>query len=258
MTAFEVAYGAVAAARKLISVAADLIWPPRSLLSAAIVDRPGLIEPALWRELRFLGPPCCAQCGFPFERAERDDALCGACAAEPPAFDAARAALAYDDLSRTLVLEMKRAGRRDGLPAFAAWMRQAGGDLVARADFIVPTPLHWTRLARRTFNQSAWLAAALARAAGKPMRAALLVRTKRRRSQAGLSAKQRRDNVRGAFAVAPRWRSVIAGRTVLLVDDVFTTGATLDACARALKKAGAARVDAITLARVVRPVGLAI
>jgi ComF family protein len=233
----------------LVSHLSDLIWPPRSLLSDAIVDRPGVIEPALWGELRFLTEPLCMRCGFPLPDDVGPGAVCGACAGREPAYDSARAALAYDDHARRLVLDLKRGGRRDGLGVFARWMAAAAGDALARADFLAPTPMHWTRLAVRSFNQAAWLAQALGRASGKAWRPGALTRVKRRKSQAGLSASERRRNVGGAIKASARFE----GKTILVVDDVFTTGATLEACARALRKAGAAQVHAVTLARVVRP-----
>lgn len=244
-------YRASAAFRKRGAIArlSDLIWPPRSLLSDAIVDRPGVIEAALWSELSFLPGPACFHCGFPLPDEVGDQAVCGACAAGKPAFNRARAALIYDDHARRLVLELKRAGRRDGLPVFAGWMADAAAPLLAETDLIVPTPMHWTRLALRSFNQAAWLAQALSRATGKPWRPDALARVKRRKSQAGLSASERRRNVSGAIKARGKYE----GKTVLVVDDVLTTGATLEACARALRKAGAAQVHAVTLARVVRP-----
>lgn len=244
--------------RSSLAWAADLIWPPRSLLSDAIVSRPGAIEPALWSQLEFLSEPCCFRCGFPFELDAGPDAICGACAADAPAFHRARAALAYDDHSRALVLDLKRGGRRDGLPVFAAWMRQAAGPLIAEADFIAPAPLHWMRLASRRFNQAAWLAQALGALAGKRVLYSAVRRIKRRRSQAGLDAAQRRRNVAGAFRASAGSAKLVAGKSILLVDDVFTTGATMAACARALKRAGAGQVDVVTLARVVRPVDVTI
>jgi ComF family protein len=228
---------------------ADLIWPPRSLLSDAFVDRPGVIEPELWSALHFLGNPLCSRCGFPLPSDEGPNAVCAACAGREPAYDTARAALAYDDHSRKLVLDLKRGGRRDGLPVFARWMAAAGGAQLERADFLAPAPMHWTRLAARSFNQAAWLAQALSAASGKPWKPGALTRIKRRRSQEGLSASERRRNVGGAIKASARFE----GKIILVVDDVFTTGATLDACARALRKAGAAEVHGLTLARVVRP-----
>ncbi len=189
------------------------------------------------------------RCGFPLPDDVGPGAVCGACAGREPAYDSARAALAYDDHARRLVLDLKRGGRRDGLGVFARWMAAAAGDALARADFLAPTPMHWTRLAVRSFNQAAWLAQALGRASGKAWRPGALTRVKRRKSQAGLSASERRRNVGGAIKASARFE----GKTILVVDDVFTTGATLEACARALRKAGAAQVHAVTLARVVRP-----
>ncbi|MEQ1616833.1 MAG: ComF family protein [Terricaulis sp.] len=235
--------------RGLASWAADLIWPPRSLLSEARVDRPGVIEPALWGELKFLGAPQCACCGFPLPSDEGPQASCAACLSDKPAYDTARAALAYDEHARKLVLDLKRGGRRDGLPVFARWMAAAGRDALAQADFLAPAPMHWTRLAARSFNQAAWLAQALSRQAGKPWQPGALTRIKRRKSQAGLSASERRRNVGGAIKASARFE----GKIIVVVDDVFTTGATLEACARALLKTGAAEVHGLTLARVVRP-----
>ena len=240
--------------RGLIDFAADLIWPPRSLLSDAIVDRPGVIEPERWGELQFAAEPACFRCGFPLPLALGEQDVCGACAADPPAYDRFRAALVYDDHARHLILALKRGGRRDGLPVFASWMGSSAAALIAEADLIACAPMHWMRLAGRGFNQAAWLAQALARASGKPWRPGLLRRVKRRKSQEGLSASERRRNVAGAIKAGGQVR----GKTVLVVDDVFTTGATLEACARALKRAGAAQVHGVTLARVVRPVALAI
>lgn len=235
--------------RGVASWLSDLIWPPRSLLSDAMVDRPGVIEPALWGELRFLGAPWCARCGFPLPSDEGAEAVCAACAGREPAYDTARAALGYDDHARRLVLDLKRGGRRDGLPVFARWMAAAGEAALARADFLAPAPMHWTRLAMRSFNQAAWLAQALSRESGKPWKPGALTRFKRRKSQAGLSASERRRNVGGAIKASARFE----GKIIVVVDDVFTTGATLEACARALRKAGAAEVHGLTLARVVRP-----
>jgi ComF family protein len=244
--------------RSILARAADIVWPPRSLLSDHIVDRPGAIEAPLWAELKFLSRPLCVTCGFPFETAAADGALCGACTADAPPFASARAALVYDDHARKLVLDLKRGGRRDGLNVFAGWMARAGAEALAEADLIAPTPLHWTRLLERRFNQSAWLAQAVSRATGKPLAVDLLTRGKRRQSQEGLSASQRRRNVEGVFAVAPLSAGRVQGRIVVLIDDVFTTGATAEACAKALLRAKAAKVHVLTLARVVRPMDVSI
>lgn len=190
---------------------------------------------------------------MPFETAEPPDTLCPACLLHRPPYASARAALVYDDLSRKLVLDLKRSGRRDGLQVFAAWMAEAGRESLAACELMVPVPLHWTRLAQRRFNQAAWLAQGLAARTGKPVELFALQRRRARRSQEGLSANQRRRNVAGVFAVrGKRARARLAGKTVLLIDDVFTTGATLEAATRALLKGGAGAVLTLTLARVVR------
>ena len=143
---------------------AGLIWPQRSLITNREVAGPGALEPELWAKLQFLSDPLCARCGTPFEIAVDPGQICGACLAHPPVYDRARAALVYGDVSRDLVLGLKYQGRRDGLSVLGGWMASAGSELLADADLLVPVPLHYFRLVRRGFNQSAWLAAALSRA----------------------------------------------------------------------------------------------
>lgn len=214
---------------------------------------PGPLEPEAWRKLVFISGPVCACCGLPFEIAVDADQSCGACLARPPAYDRARAALVYGDVSREIVLSLKYQGRRDGLGLAAGWMAQAAPDLLQEAELIVPVPLHYLRLIRRGFNQAGWLAAALARRSGAKLSVDALKRARATPIQGGLSATGRRRNVEGAFRVRGSRRKLVQGRRVLLVDDVLTTGATAEACAKALKRAGAACVDVITLARVAGP-----
>jgi ComF family protein len=160
----------------------------------------------------------------------------------------------YDPGSRDSILALKRADRHDLVPIFARWLERAGRDLLAESELIIPVPLHWSRLWRRRYNQSALLAKRLAQLSGVPLDTQALARLRRTRSQGEMpSAKARRRNVRGAFRVISRKRAMVKGRTVLLIDDVYTTGSTVEACARALERAGAAKVLVLTLARVVRP-----
>ncbi len=231
----------------------DLIWPQTSLITGREVAGPGVLEPEYWAKLKFLTGAMCARCGVPFEIAVDPDQVCGACIARPPVYHRARAALEYGEVSRQIVLALKHRGRRDGLSTLAGWMATAGAELVADADLLVPVPLHYFRLVRRGFNQSAWLAAALARSTGTPVLVDALNRRKHTPIQGGLSPDARRRNVEGAFAVSGRKRRRIAGKRILLIDDVLTTGATVQACARALKSGGAAGIDVLTLARVAGP-----
>lgn len=234
--------------------AVDRLLPPRCLGCGAIAPRDGALCGACWGGLSFIERPFCACCGLPFEFDVADGALCGGCVAGPPAFDAARAVLRYDDESRPLILSFKHGDRMQAGRHFGGWMARAGAELAQQADLVAPVPLHWRRLAARRYNQSAELARGVAAAAGIGLCVDLLRRTRATPSQGGLNRRARRLNVRGAFAVMARRRPSIQGAHILLVDDVLTTGATVEAAARTLKRAGASRVDILVLARVVRGV----
>lgn len=228
----------------------DLVLPPRCKQCGALVVADDALCADCWRALTFLGPPWCACCGRPFEYDVGPDALCGACIADPPRYGRARAALAYDDASRELILRFKHGGDESLARLFARWMAAAGSELVQAEPLVLPVPLHPWRRIRRGFNQSAVLAAGLARASGLSWDAHSLVRTRPTPSQGGLGKSARRENVRAAFAVRKERRERVGNRHILLVDDVWTSGATAEACIRACRKAGAARVDLLTLARV--------
>lgn len=232
---------------------AGLIWPQRSLITGRELAGPGSLEPELWAKLRFISDPVCATCGEPFEITVEEGQLCGACLARPPAYTRARAALVYGEVSRDLVLALKSQGRRDGLVLLGRWMALAAAELATDEHLIVPVPLHYFRLLRRGFNQSAWLAGSLARLTGARLGVDVLKRTRSTPIQGGLSVDGRRRNVQGAFRVRKSREGLVKGRKILLVDDVLTTGATAEACARALRRAGASCVDVVTLARVAAP-----
>ena len=238
--------------KRAAAIALDLLLPPQCLSCNAVVDDPGTLCGDCWRRARFIAPPACACCGLPFAEDLGADARCGACHRDPPAFERARAVMVYDTVSRDLILAFKHGDRTDMAPAFGRWLARAGAELLADAALVAPVPLHWTRLWRRRFNQAALIARQLGRDAGIPFAPDLLVRKRRTPTQAGLGYAGRRRNVRGAFRVPARRRGAVAGKRVLLVDDVLTTGATAEACAQALKRAGAAATDVLTLARVVR------
>jgi ComF family protein len=230
----------------------DLLLPPRCLKCGCQVESPGTLCAACWKAVTFLAPPACARCGYPFEFEVGPGALCAQCSREAPAFARARAVLRYDASSRGLVLAFKHGDRTDAAATFGSWLLRAGAELVRDADLLVPVPLHWTRLLARRYNQAALLANALSRAAGVPVVPDLLQRRRRTASQGGLGPKDRRRNVRRAFRLRAKAAARIAGRRLLLVDDVLTTGATAEECTRVLLAGGAAAVDVLTLARVVR------
>ncbi|MEM8616713.1 MAG: ComF family protein [Pseudomonadota bacterium] len=231
----------------------QFVWPARSILSNERHGGDGPVPYEAFGKLTFLNGQGCHGCAVPMEPSLIDEPLCGACLAKPPIWDAARAALAYDEASRPAILELKHAGKRDGLSAMGTWLASAGADLLAETDALVPVPLHYRRLAQRGFNQAVWLAQATARSVGKPVLVDAVVRARQTPSQGGLTGRQRRLNVAGAFGIRERRRSAIEGATLTLVDDVYTTGSTLSACAKTLKRAGAAKVNILVLARVVRP-----
>ncbi len=231
----------------------DWVLPPRALDEqgglAAPVLAPG-VKAEAWIRIAFIDAPFCDACGVPFEFWQGERALCPACLARRPAFDRARAACLYDEHSRDLILQLKHGDRTDLAALFARWLARAAGDLLADCHGVLPVPLHRWRLLSRRFNQAAEIARPLAAQAGLPYFADALIRTRPTRTQAGRSGDGRRRNVAGAFATPARWRRRIEGRRLLLIDDVLTTGATLEACARALKSAGAAEVNAAVIARV--------
>jgi ComF family protein len=218
--------------------AVDAVLPPRCLACGEITAEPGAVCGACWQGLDFISAPMCDCCGLPFAYDAGGGALCGECARERPLYGRARSVLVYDDASRSLVLAFKHADRTDAAPAFGRWLARAGGDLVAEADAIVPVPLHRRRLLARRYNQAALLALALGRLSDKSVLVDVLRRTRATPSQGRMGRGQRERNVRGAFAVPDDRRGLIAGKRVLLVDDVLTTGATLSACARALLHGG--------------------
>ena len=226
----------------------DFALPPRCPACGIIVADLHSFCTDCWKGIAFLGNAGCRTCGLPLQATDLDQ--CAACLAQPPLIARSRAAVAYDDLSRGLAIRLKY-GRK---VAIARTMARYMGSLVdgdADRPMLVPVPLHRARLWRRGFNQSALVARELSRRLCIEMDPFALRRVKRTPPLKGLSRQQRRKAVAGAFRVPDK--AVVAGRTVILVDDVLTTGSTAEACARSLKRAGAARVELISWARVVKP-----
>ena len=238
--------------RRVSRTVLDAVLPPRCLRCGDVIASATGLCPDCWLRIAWLAPPCCARCGQPFPFDAGADALCGACLQKLPAYDRARAVFRYDRHSRDLILRFKHADRTESVPAFAGWLARAGAELVESAELIVPVPLHWTRLAARRFNQAALLAQALGRATGRAVEPQALERRRQTQSQGRLGRLARFRNVRGAIAVTDRFVAAVANRRILLIDDVITTGATVDSAAKALISAGARGVDVLALAKVIR------
>lgn len=232
----------------------DWVLPVRCASCGEIVGAGGAVCGRCWSKLTFLSEPCCRCCGLPFEYQDADvgQGLCAICYAKPPHYSHVRSCLAYDEASRGMVLSFKNGDRLDLTNAFVQWLQRAGHELLETADVIVPVPLNRWRLLKRRYNQAAELARNLAQVSGKNFQPHWLTRPRPGGSQEGKNFSQRHDQVRKAFVVPDQHAQSLAGKTILVIDDVFTTGATLDAVARCLIKAGAANVMGLTVARVVR------
>jgi ComF family protein len=242
---------AASAARSLAREIVDFALPPRCPACGIITPEPHRFCFSCWQALTFLGDPCCARCGLPFPYGD-SLALCGGCLAEPPRFDRLRAAVAYGEIARKVVLKLKYSGRPGLAETLARFMLRhlpevEGGE---RA-LLVPVPLHRWRIWKRGYNQAALIASALAKRSGLAVAPDILRRTRATPPLKGLGRRERALAVRGAFEVTEEGRKTLAGRHVVLVDDVFTSGATAGACAQALKRGGAQSVAILCWARVV-------
>ncbi|MDB5375026.1 MAG: ComF family protein [Belnapia sp.] len=236
----------------------DAVLPPHCLTCEAEVDRQGALCAACFGQLSFVTAPMCARCGVPFPhdgtgQPSAEGGLCPRCHAQPPPYAMARAALRYDAGSQRLILPFKHGDRTELAGPLARHMARAGAALLSRADVLAPVPLHWLRLLSRRYNQAALLSGRLARIAGKPHVPDLLRRTRRTPPLGDMGAAERAATLADAFSLSRRAAARIAGRRVLLVDDVMTSGATAEACARLLLAGGAAAVEVLAAARVPDP-----
>ena len=233
-----------------VKLALDIALPTLCVACREPVHGEGVCAQC-WSKLSFIAKPYCPRLGIPFVYDPGPELLSMEAIANPPAYARARAAVRYDDVARTLVHALKYQDRTDLAPAMGRWMARAGRELLDDTAVLVPVPLHWRRGWSRRYNQSGALARVIERQTGIPVAAEALRRIRRTEQQIGLSRPQRASNVQGAFKVAPDRQHLVAGRRVVLIDDVLTSGATVDACARALLRAKAASVDVLVFARVV-------
>jgi ComF family protein len=243
---------AAEAVRSVVGAALDLALPPLCAACREPVEGKGLC-PACWSKLSFITRPYCERLGIPFVYDPGPGILSMEAIASPPAYHRARATVRFDEISRALVHALKYGDRLDLAPMMGRWIANAGRELLAEADALVPVPLHWRRLWARRFNQSAMLAAAISKESGVPVATGALKRVRATAQQVGLSRTERAANIQGAFRVPEEGKVAVAGRRLVLVDDVLTSGATVEGCARALLRAGAANVDVLIFARVADP-----
>jgi ComF family protein len=241
--------------RMAAEAALDLLLPPHCPSCAGPVATQGTHCPPCFAALTFITAPLCTVCGLPFgsQALAGPLRLCSSCLESPPPWGQARAALLYDDAARALILPFKHADRQENAAILAAHMARAGQDLLEGTDLLIPVPLHRRRLRARGFNQAALLARVIARRTAIACLPDGLERIRHTRPLGDLSAVMRQEAMQEAVHARPSRRPAIAGRRILLIDDVMTSGATAAACARALQAAGAAQVDVLVAARVPNP-----
>lgn len=233
-------------------------------MTGELVGEHGTLDPAYWARLNFIQPPFCASCGSPFphriepdadaaanDAAQEHQLVCGACLQDHPAYHRARSVWRYDDAARGLILKFKHADGTQLAPLLSGYLHRAGHELWDSADLILPIPLHRWRLLKRRYNQANLLAALLARRTGIPYAPHLLRRIRATESQGHKTRDQRRQNVADAFHLPEKYRGRVDGKRIILIDDVLTSGATVEACVTLLRRHGAASVDVLTLAKVI-------
>ncbi|PRX10602.1 ComF family protein [Martelella mediterranea] len=239
-----------ALARDALASLGNVVFPPVCAACGRTTGTHRALCVACWSDIRFIERPYCAVLGTPFSHDLGPDIISAEAIANPPDFDRLRSAAFYSGTVRNLVHALKYRDNTHLAVMMAEWMRRADDGMIARCDGIAAVPLHPTRMMSRRFNQSAELARNLAKLTGKPFLPGLLRRKRRTSQQVGLSRTAREDNVRGAFALSPDREDAVFGRSILLIDDVYTTGATVSAAARALRRKGAAEISVLTFARV--------
>lgn len=237
---------------KLLSSANNFVYPPNCINCGQLLSQHDALCTSCWKNVQFIDQPYCAVTGRPFAYELGDGIVSADAIADPPPYMRARSAVIYDGIARQMVHQLKFNDRIELVNMMAGWMIRAGRDCLMDADCIVPVPLHRWRLIRRKYNQSAELARSISKSTGLPYLASTFVRHRNTKPQVGLGTRARLDNVKGAFDVSEERASDILGKHVLLIDDVFTTGATVSAATKVLLTAGASEVSVLTFALVGR------
>ncbi len=228
----------------------NFLLPPHCLISGEPVDHQGMIAPHYWANIHFIDAPFCHGCGVPFAHKTPGKLLCSQCLHDHPHFQTCRSAVVYNEASKSLILRLKYGDRLEVAPLLASWLHNTGGEILDKTDLLMPVPLHLLRRLKRKFNQSAVLSRHLARKTGLPTLDGVLRRQRHTPPQQG-DKKARQKNVRRAFYVLDKDKAQIKGKTITLIDDVYTTGSTVNECAKALLNHGAKAVNVLTVARVV-------
>lgn len=227
----------------------NLVFPPQCLICDGRVAKHGALCSKCWQSVRFISDPMCDACGLPFEFDIGSHALCADCLHTRPLYARARAAFLYDEKSSRLITRFKYSDQIQLAKIYGEWLSSAGRELLANTDFLIPVPLHYWRFVQRRFNQSAMLAGEISKNTGITHLPNAIKRTRHTKQQTGLTKTQREENVKGAFIIESHHQVAIKGKNILLIDDVITTGSTIEQCTKALIKSGVAQVNVLTLAR---------
>nr|WP_143245200.1 ComF family protein [Bartonella sp. AR 15-3] len=237
---------------KLIEHLLKVLYPPICHGCKRMTSAYGTVCSDCWKDLQFITKPYCPVMGTPFAYDIGEKFLSGEAIQNPPPFSFLRSAVVHKGLARTLATQLKYGDRLELASFMANWMMLAGREIINDCDFIIPIPLHSRRFFARRYNQSAELARYIAAKQKKPFKPGWLVRYRYTRPQVGLSAKERKMNVQNAFKVPKEVKKHLKGRSILLIDDVLTTGVTVTAAAKTLKHAGTRQVNVLTFSRVLK------
>ncbi len=228
----------------------DVILPPRCPISGDIVSSQGAISSKSWGKLDFIASPLCAVCGIPLDFEVEDNLKCISCIDNPPPFKSARSVFKYGDVSRDLILGFKHGDKTHLVSSFTPFLEQAGREMLEKADYLLPVPLHTKRFIARRYNQAALIAEDLSKSTSVPHLPMAMKRTRSTPPQGHLTSDERIKNVQKAFEVNQKYHNLLKGSSVILIDDVYTTGATIRECSKVLLKHGVAEVNVLTIARV--------